>query len=199
MENVHKYISNSISRHKKGDLIFPSDFRGIGAQSAIRMSLSRLTKVGRLRRLAHGIYFVPKIDPLFGEIYPSPEQVAESVAKKGKVKIMPAGANALHTLGLTTQVPTKMVYLTDGEDRQIRMGKMLIQFKATTPKRLAMVGELSSLVILALEELGIENIPQKIEEKIKAFLHKEDPAKLRKDLALATGRIHDYIIHLIKK
>jgi hypothetical protein len=80
---------------------------------------------------------LPKIDPLFGAIYPIPEQVAEAIAKKEMVRIMPAGAYALHRLGLTTQVPTKLVYITDGENRQIKIGKTTIKFKATTPKKSA--------------------------------------------------------------
>ena len=109
MENVHKHIEHSISRRKKGDLIFPTDFRGKGTQTAVKTALSRLSREGKLKRLAHGIYYVPKIDPLFGTIYPAPEEVAESIAKKEKVRIKPAGAYALHRLGLTTQVPTKLV------------------------------------------------------------------------------------------
>ena len=76
MENVHKHIEHSISRRKKGDLIFPTDFRAKGTQTAVKTALSRLSREGKLKRLAHGIYYVPKIDPLFGAVYPAPEEVA---------------------------------------------------------------------------------------------------------------------------
>ncbi len=199
MDNVHGYISNSISKRKKGELIFPTDYRGKGSESSIRMALSRLSKEGKLKRLAHGVYFVPKIDPLFGEIYPSAEEVAQSIAKKEKIKIKPAGAYALHTLGLSTQVPTRLVYITDGEDRQIKLGKLTIRFKATTPKKMAMEGPLSSLIIQALEEFDIKKVPADIEKRIEELLKKEDPGKLKKDLVLAPARIHDYILRLLKK
>ena len=167
MENVHKHIEHSVLRRKKGDLIFPTDFRSKGTQAAVKTALSRLSKKGKLKRLAHGIYYVPKIDPLFGAIYPVPEEVAEAIAKKEKVRIKPAGAYALHRLGLTTQVPTKLVYITDGENRQIKIGKTTIKFKATTPKKMALEGQLSSLVILALDELKSINIDGVTERKIK--------------------------------
>lgn len=198
MENVHKHIDHSVSRRKKGNLIFPTDFRSKGTQTAIKTTLSRLSKEGKLKRLAHGIYYVPKIDPLFGAIYPAPEEVAEAIAKKEKIRIKPAGAYALHRLGLTTQVPTKLVYITDGENRQIKIGKMVMKFKATTPKKMSLVGELSSLVILALDELNPKNIDSDTEKKIKAILQKENPAQLKKNLSLTSGRIHDYIIKLLK-
>lgn len=198
MENVHKHIEHSVSRRKKGDLIFPVDFRGKGTQAAVKTALSRLCRDGKLKRLAHGIYYVPKIDPLFGTIHPAPEDVAEAVAKKEKVRIQPAGAYALHRLGLTTQVPAKLVYITDGENRQIKIGRTVIRFKATTPKKMALEGQLSSLVILALDELDPKNIDNDTGRKIKVILEKESPAQLKKNLSLTSVRIHDYIIRLLK-
>ncbi|MBS1737539.1 MAG: type IV toxin-antitoxin system AbiEi family antitoxin domain-containing protein [Bacteroidetes bacterium] len=198
MENVHRHIEHSISRRKKGELIFPTDFRGKGTQTAVKTALSRLSREGKLKRLAHGIYYVPKTDPLFGVIYPAPEEVAESIAKKEKVRIKPAGAYALHRLGLTTQVPTKLVYITDGENRQIKIGKTVIRFKATTPKKMSLEGQLSSLVILALDELNIANIDSDTTNKIRAILQKENPGQLKRNLLLTSARIHDYILKLLK-
>lgn len=198
MDNVHKHIQHSVLRRKKGDLIFPSDFRSKGTQPAVKTALSRLSREGTLKRLAHGIYYVPKIDPLFGAVYPSPEEVAEAIAKKEKVRIKPAGAYALHRLGLTTQVPTRLVYITDGENRQIKIGNTVINFKATTPKKMSLQGQLSSLVILALDELNPKNIDSDTGRKIKELLQQEDTAKLKRNLSLTSARIHDYIVKLLK-
>lgn len=198
MDNVHKHIQHSVIRRKKGDLIFPSDFRSKGTQTAVKTALSRLSREGTLKRLAHGIYYVPKIDPLFGAVYPSPEEVAEAIAKKEKVRIKPAGAYALHRLGLTTQVPTRLVYITDGEHRQIKIGNTVINFKATTPKKMSLQGQLSSLVILALDELNPKNIDSDTGRKIKELLQQEDTAKLKRNLSLTSARIHDYIVKLLK-
>lgn len=199
MSTVHKYISNSVSRKKKGELIFPADFRGKGSGGAIKMALSRLAKEGILTRLAHGIYYIPKEHELFGVLYPAPEEVAQTIAKKEKVRIKPAGAYALHRLGLSTQVPTKLVYLTDGEPRLIKIGKSVIRFKSTTPKKMSMKGAVSSLVIQALEELGIKAIDPVTRKKIRMLLQKEDVKQLQRDLKLAPSRIHDYIINLLKE
>jgi hypothetical protein len=199
MVNVHKYISDSLSRRKKGSLVFLSDFRGSGSETAIRSTLSRLAKEGKIVRLAQGIYLLPKKDPLLGIVFPGAEEVAEAIAQKERLKIKPAGAYAVHRLGLTSQVPTRLVYITDGENRQIKMGKMVIRFKATTPKKMATQGKISALVIQALEELGTEKIDNTTREKIKDLLMKEDPSTLKKDLTLAPGRIHDFILHLLKK
>ncbi|MCO5949371.1 DUF6088 family protein [Mucilaginibacter flavidus] len=197
MISAHGQIEQVIRRRRKGDLIFPTDFRGLGTEGAIKMSLTRLNKEGVIERLGHGIYLMPKTDPVFGKIAPAPEDIAYAIAKKEKIQIKPAGAYALHKLGLTTQVPTKLVYLTSGTAKEIKIGKTLIKFKATTPKKLAMKGQYSSLIVQVLEELGTKNIDSKTEMRIKELLLKEDPKVLKEDLQLAPAKINDYLIKLI--
>jgi hypothetical protein len=197
MEKVQNNIERLLSRKKKGDLIFLSDFRGIGTEAAIKKSLSRLAQLGTVKRLAHGIYFIPKMDPVLGELYPSAEEVATMLAKKERVRIRPAGANALNRLGLSTQVPTRLVYITDGPPRRLKIGKLEVRFKATSHKKLATVGEISALVIQALGELDVKHIDRDTAAKIKGLLIKEDPRKLKHDLGLAPVRVHDYIVRLL--
>jgi predicted transcriptional regulator of viral defense system len=198
MEKVHSSIMTSISRKKQGTILFVTDFRGLGTEAAIRKALSRLVSEDKLKRLAHGIYYIPKIDPVLGEIRPAAEDVAKMIARKEGVRIRPAGAYALHRLGLTTQVPTRLVYITDGPPRQFKVGKMQVKFRATSHKKLSTIGKISGLVIQALEELNINNIDQSIETKIRDLLLKEDKGKLRHDLTLASIPIHDYIVKLLK-
>jgi hypothetical protein len=90
----------------------------------------------------------------------------------------------------------KLVYLTDGTAREIKLGKTIIKFKPTTPKKLSLKGELSSLIIQALEELGTKNLGEDIEKKIKTLLQKENPADLQHDLKLATAPIYDYLLKI---
>ncbi|HEU4575943.1 MAG TPA: DUF6088 family protein [Chitinophagaceae bacterium] len=198
MVKTQTYIRDLLSGKKPGDLVFAADFKGKGTEAAIRKSLSRLAAEGRIKRAAHGIYYLPKIDPLFGELQPSAEEIAQKIADKERVRIQPTGAYALNKLGLSTQVPMKMVYLTDGVQRLLTIGKVKVKFKATTNKKLSMKGELSKLIILALEELDLKKIDTRREAKIRELLLKEDPEKLNHDLALAPGRIHDYIVKLLK-
>ena len=199
METTHAYIEASILKRKPGEIVFPTDFRGKGTEDAIKKALSRIAEKGILSRLAHGIYFVPKTDRIFGTIYPAADEVAKMIAKKEKVRIKPAGAYALHQLGLTTQVPTRLVYITDGVSRNLKVGKTTIKFKATSNKKLSVKGKISGLVIQALEELDIDKMDGTIELKIKALLKKEDPRMLKHDLGIAPARINDYIVKLLKK
>ena len=87
MKIVQNHIERLLSRKKSGNLIFLSDFRGIGTEAAIKKALSRLVQKGVLKRAAHGIYYIPKIDPLLGELHPGGEEVAMMLAKKEKIRI----------------------------------------------------------------------------------------------------------------
>lgn len=196
MITTHAAIEDNIKRYKRGQLITPSDFRGKGSEAAIKKTLSRLAADGTIKRLGHGLYVLPKKDPLFGEVLPSAEEIATTLAKKEKVKITPTGAYAMHKLGLTLQVPTKLVYLTDGSSRTIKIGKNTIRFKSTTPKKMALKGNLSGLIILALEELGTDHIDEATQLKLSMLLQKENPVFLKHDLKLASAVVHDFILKI---
>lgn len=198
METITAQIEKRIFRKRKINLIFPSDLRGLASEDAIRQTLSRLTKKGKIKRLAHGIYYLPQTDHLLGEIRPSADEVVNLIAQKERIKLKPAGSSALHELGLTTQVPTKRVYLTDGHPRQFKIGKLEIKFKPTTPKKLSRMGKISSLVIQAIEELGTDELDGRTAEKLRELLKKEDPKMLQHDLKLSTGKVSAYILKLLQ-
>jgi hypothetical protein len=198
MDKAHTEIERLIARKKSGELIFPTDFRGLGTGMAIKQALSRLVKSGKLNRVAHGIYYVPKVDPVLGKLKPGADEVVEKLAKKEKVRVVPAGANALNRLGLSTQVPTRLVYLTDGPSRQLRLGKLMVRFKATSHKKLSRIGKISSLVIQALEEMELQKIDEATAIKLRELLLKEDTKILRHDLSLTSTRVNDYVFKLLK-
>jgi hypothetical protein len=199
MDSVLQQIEKKLTKVKKGQVLLLSDFRGLGNEISIRQALSRLNKLGKIKRVAHGIYLVPKIDPLFGEVMPSLEDIAKTIATKEHIKIKPTGAYALHKLGLTTQVPMRLVYLTNGPSKLIKIGKSTIRFKSTTPKKLATAGQLSSLILQALEEIGTENIEPKAKERMRELLMKEDIRKLMKDIKRAPAKVSDFLFTLLNE
>lgn len=191
----HSQIERSINALKEGSLLFPSDFRGLGTDAAIKNALSRLAIAGKIQRMGHGLYYLPKNDPKLGRILPSLEEIAQTMADREGVKIKPAGAHALHRLGLSTQIPMKQIYITNGLPKRLKIGKGVIVFKTTTAKKLAMKGPISSLVIQALDELDPTDLQldKQLIEKIRNLLSKEDPALIQHDLKLAPAKISDFI------
>lgn len=194
-----KPLLDKIVQRGKGKLVFTADFQELGTYNAIRQGLSRLVKEKILARLGPGIYLFPDYDRELGMLYPSTEEIAEAVAEQEKARIIPTGSQALYKLGLSTQVPLKAVYLTDGMRRNIKLGKRTITFKITTPRKLAAKGKISSLVIQALQELGKDQVDQTVINRIKKVLAQEDPQLLRHDAKLAPVWIATLLFSLQKE
>ena len=193
-ESINSQIEAKVRRAKPGQIFLPSDFKDLGTSTAIRKALSRLVEQQVLVRMGQGIYATPIHDKVFGEVLPSMEEIAVTLAKKDHVKIMPTGQYALNKIGLSTQVPMKMVYLTNGTKKNISLGKSSIVFQPTTTKKLAMIGTITSLLFLGLEELDLDNLSESDINKIINLLKKEDEKKLKHDLKLAPARISDFVI-----
>lgn len=185
MQSTEEQIFNKIKNYNRGKIFFPEDFLEFGSSEAVRQALVRIEDDGELVRLAHGIYLYPKKDPQLGTLKPGLDKIAGAIAKRDKAKIIPAGALALNKLGLSTQVPMNAVYLTDGSPRSIQIGNRKIKFKRTVPKNLKAKGEISSLVIQALKEIGNGNVTEQQKEKITELLKKEKSEYLKHDIKLA--------------
>ena len=201
-KNTTSLILDSLRNTKEGQLLFPGDFLNTGTPEAVNMAFFRLASEKKLIRLGKGIYLHPKMDPVLGLLYPSLEEIAHKIAAKEKVLIRPTGAYALNRLGFSTQVPTKVVFLTNGSPRKIKIGKGTITFKRTTPKKMASKGELTFLAIQALNELGENNIGSKEIDRLVDILKKEEVSTIREDAKYAPNwiaRILYYIADKIEK
>lgn len=186
MTSTDDKIEQKIKSLKQGTIVFTEDFQNYGSPGAVKVALHRIVKKGLLHNLARGIYAKPTFSTLLNkEVLPGAEEVALAIAKRDKARLLPTGAYAQNALGLSTQVPLRMVYLTDGSPRTIKIGKRSIQFKKTTPKNLALKGKISKLVVQALKDIGKDKATPQELEKIQSLLLKEDKQDLKHDIALA--------------
>ncbi len=168
----------------------PRDFLALGSRQAVDLVLHRLSKKGIIRRLARGVYDFPKQHPVLGPLSPSAETIAQALAGRDHSRLQPAGAYAANVLGLSEQVPAKVVFLTDGASRTIRIGTMTIQLRRTTPRNMAAAGRLSGLVIQAFRELGKDNVTRARIEHLKRTLPADRRRELLADLKLAPAWMH---------
>ena len=185
MQSIEEQIEKSIKSKPRGSLLFGDDFMELGSSDSIRQALVRLVSKGSIKRVAHGIYVRAVISSYIGEVMPTAEEVAQGIAKRDKIKIVPTGVYAMNILGLSTQIPLKLVYLTDGAPREIQIGNRTIKLKKTTPKNLIAKGKTSRLVIQALREIGQHGINLELENKVIALLKNEDRKDLEHDIPLA--------------
>lgn len=121
-------------------MLFSNDFGDKGSAESIRKALQNLRQKGLIKSVAHGIYVRPVIDDYIGVVMPSAEEVAKAIARRDKIQLVPTGTYAIYALGLSTQIPLKLVYLTDGAPRTIKVGNRTIKLKKTTPKNLKAKG-----------------------------------------------------------
>ena len=198
-QSTHNQIEKAIKKKNRGKIIFSNDFSSCGTHLAVRHALSRLCQNGLIIRLSTGIYLYPKIDKEFGLgiLYPSLDTIAKSIAKKDKARIAPTGLYALNRLGLSTQVPANIIYLTDGSPRRIRIGKGKgILFKHTAPKNLAFKSDLAMLVVFALKEITRERVTQEHLDRLKYVLQQAPKEEILQDIKLMPAWIKSLIMKL---
>jgi len=167
----------------------PGDLLDLGTRRAIDVALHRLVKKGVLRRLARGIYDLPRTHPELGLLMPSADEVAKALAGRDRTRLQPSGAYAANLLGLSTQVPMKIVFLTDGPSKRVRIGKAEIILKRTTPKNMATAGTISGLIIQALRYLGRNAVDETIIAQLRSKLDTAGKNRLSRDAALAPAWI----------
>ena len=199
MKSSKNQIETKISKSSFGEIFFLADFSKYGSSDNIRKVLSRLENEGLVERLAQGIYLKPKKDPLLGTIYPTTEEIAKQIAQRDKARISPTGVLALYLLGLTTQVPLKAVYLTDGSQREIKIGNRTIQFKKTVPKSFAIKDELLHLIVQAFKEIGQKNVTDEFLIQIQPNVQQLNNEVVQKQLKYAPVWIQKQIINIIKE
>jgi hypothetical protein len=182
-QSIENKIIDKIKNHKRGKLFFADDFALLGPADSIRQALVSLQKSGLLVRVATGIYCYPKINKFewLNEKYilPTVDEIAHAIAKRDKIRIVPTASHALNILGLSTQVPANVVYITDGAARSIKVGSGRgILFKHTSEvRRLAFKSKLLMLIDSALREIRESKVrPHELEiikEKLKYATQKD--------------------------
>jgi len=187
---VEYQITEALKSIQKGSVLFVDDFLDYGNPESVKKALLRLKEKNILVRLAHGIYLYPKIDKELGVLFPSTEDIAKAIARRDKARIVLTGVQALNKLGLSSQVPMKVVYLTDGATRTVKVGKRTIRFKKTSPKNLLTQGVISTLVIQALKTIGQKNIDNETIKKVLDILKNEQQENIMNDAKLSPAWIY---------
>jgi len=197
MQSIKNKIINRIYGKGRGWCFTPKNFSDLGSPEAIRITLHRLEKKGTIRRLARGLYEYPKKHSTIGLLSPSPDKIAEAISIRYAIRIQPSGAFAANILGLSNQVPAKIVFLTDGLSRRVRIGSREIAFKRTAPRNMA-ASKSSGTLILALKYIGKEQISQDHIKHFRDSLSTHIKMKLKKDSIYAPGWICPIIDEIVK-
>jgi hypothetical protein len=166
----------------------------------IDKALSTLTKEGKIRRIARGIYDYPKNSELLQQaLSPDIDAVAQAYARKFNWQIEISGESALNYLGLSTKVEGNYIYLSSGPSRQYQIDNTTLTFKHTALKNIGFKYKESSLLVQALKALGENHTDATVKEKLVSWLNPAACNKVLKDTQTATTWIYETIKEICKK
>lgn len=192
MQTMKTRILARIERMPGGAVFSPKDFLDIASRGTVDMTLSGLVAEGGIRRIRRGLYDVPRNNPdLGGELKPDIDKAARALARTHRWRIIPDKAWAANLLGLSAQVPAKIVYLSDGPAKKVTIGRRTIHFKHARPSMLAGLGSKTGLVVQALRDLGKEQIGETEIKRLRAQLSPAERKRLVKETRYSLAWISD--------
>jgi len=199
MQTMRDQIVARIERLGEGKAFSAKDFLDIASRTTIDVTLASLTLCGKIRRIRRGLYDMPKVNPaLGGKLSPDIDEAARAIARRQRWKIVPEGAWAANLLGLSTQVPSKIIYLTDGPNNEVPIGRRTIQFKHARPKALAGLEGKIALVVQALRHLGKDGVGPREIETLRAGLSSAEKRKLVKDTRFGVDWIYEVANRIVE-
>ena len=196
-KTVAENVKNRIIKHGRGWCFTPKHFLDLDSDTGVRSTLSRLQKNKFIRRLTQGVYEYPREHSKLGMLPPKVEAIAKAIAEKNGIQIQPSGAYAANLIGLSEQVPGRIVFLTNGPSKKIQIGKKEILFRTTTEKNMHPAGTKVGLVIQAFRHLGKDNIDRTICNRTKKFLTGISKHELVTNLKYAPQWIRDCIFNIM--
>ncbi|MFO0827907.1 MAG: DUF6088 family protein [Phycisphaerales bacterium] len=171
-----------IRRWGPGSAFTPKDFLDVASRGTVDMTLKAMVDEGRIRRLARGLYDAPSHSKrLGGPAGPQLDQVAHAIARRFRWTIIPDGPLAANLLGLSTQVPARPVYISDGPSKVVVIDGQRIQFKSARPRETGVMSARSGTVIQALRSLGRRRVDEKVIGELRRILSAQDKRALVRD------------------
>ena len=177
--NKTQQIIKRIRTKGRGWVFTPKAFLDIATRNVVDQVLFRLIKKDYIRRVARGIYDFPKYSSTLGMLTPDPDHIAQALALQNGHVLQPSGALSANLFGLSTQVPSKPVYLTNGRSRRRKVGSFVLQFKHTP---IRVIGKGASRQAIALVQallfLGRDGIDDRVIGKCREQLSIRDKQHL---------------------
>ena len=185
---IYTEIKKRIELAEPGTVFLTSDFTDIATTTTVRKCLGRQVEEKNIRRIMDGVYEKPVYSKLLKEYIPAnPDAIAYAIARSFRWTIAPCGDVALNKLGLSTQVPANVVFVTDGSQRRVSIGKGKgIFFKHTSEMRLfAYKSHMMQLIVTAMREIGEGNVTDEHLNVLREHLANVPKEEFNQDIQLA--------------
>lgn len=188
MNVVHPIAEKILARltSQQGTAVPVRDFLDLGERPAVDQALSRLARQGTIRRVRRGLYELPRIGKLLNApMLQSPDELVRAWARKNGLRVVPSGAHVANLLGLSTQVPAKIVYYTNGRTRALKLGPYSIKLLNRGPKTMDVGGRMAPLVFQALRHLGRNGVTPEVVDRLRLALSWKGRAELKANISYA--------------
>jgi hypothetical protein len=180
----------------RGWVFSKKDFSAIGESGSIDRTLSRMAEKGVVRRVMRGLYDYPAYSKLLKKnLSPDIDQVAQALARKFGWQIQISGNAALNVMGLSTQVPTQYLYLSDGPSKSYEVGNIVIEFKKTRFTQLGLKYSANEILVQAIQALGERTLSSDEKQKIIQYLASTSGLK---DV-VESGQLNEVLVNRILK
>ncbi len=176
MPSLPRQIEDYAATLPEGAPLCPSALLHLGTRAAVDQALSRLARRGRLMRICQGVYMRP-IETRFGTCSPAMEKVIPALAELWGEVIVPCGGGAANVLGLTTQVPMRLVYLTSGPGRKLWIDGQPVVLRHAPRWQLVAPDRLAGRIVRALAWLGPLDVEDAL-DRLAPRISDEDLAEL---------------------
>lgn len=170
------------------------DFLDLGGYHAVRKALLRLEEAGKIQKIMRGVYYYPQYSELIGEFEaPSPGKVADTLARKFGWTIAPCADTALNLFGLSTQVPAKWSYISDGPYHEFQIEAFTIEFRHKNNREISGISRQTATVIQALKAIGKDNVTDAQMDILRHRLSDNEKTIMLKEAQQATVWVYDLI------
>jgi hypothetical protein len=194
VQPIEQSIISRVYGRGRGWAFTKTDFVAEFGEGNIHQALSSLAKAGTIRRVCRGVYDYPRYSELLKQtLSPDIDQVAQALARKFNWRILPSGDAALNLLGLSTQVPGRWIYLSDGPGREYEIGKHALVFRKSSLKDVGFKYRESGLVVQALKALGKDRVDDAVIATVRQQLDAKACERMLKDARSSTSWIFQII------
>ena len=199
MIGIKTLVLEKIRKMPRGTIFYIDDFIELGSLGSVRLALMELKKEGLILRPARGIYCYPKIRSEYsGFITPTAESIAEALAAKERVRIIPYGDQSAYRLGLTGLQLSNLKYLTDGPSREINLteGKKIFFNHTSEVKMFDFCNETMQMVSSAIRVLTEECLDGEKKRKIHKHLRTVPDEEFMKDITIPPAWVGEIMLEI---
>jgi hypothetical protein len=194
--SLENTVISRIYGRGRGWAFSKKDFSTLGEGGSIDRALSRMAEKGLIRRVIRGLYDYPAYSKLLKkDLSPDIDQVAQALARKFGWQIQVSGNAALNVMGLSTQVPTQYLYLSDGPSKSYELGGVSITFKKTRFTQSGLKYKPNEILVQAIQALGERSLSEAEQRKVIHYLSKTSGITE----AVESGQLNEVLINRVLK